>query len=59
VHYAEWDNSAMTTGSFLPAVSATPLFLGTYSASNPFPNPMKTPSTGTFAGFSFSPAVFR
>lgn len=54
--WSEWDVTAMTTGAFLPAVSITPAFLGTYTAFT-FPNPLKTAGT-TITDFPVNPVTF-
>lgn len=44
----------------MPEVSATPVWLGTYTAATqPYPNPMSTPSDGTFAGLTFNTLSFQ
>jgi hypothetical protein len=45
----------MTTGSFLPALSVTPAYLGTYDA-NRFPSPLKTAAM-SMAGFPINTTV--
>jgi len=48
--WSEWDKVAMASGSFLPAASTAPIYLGTY-AENTFPNPIKT-ATPTITDFT-------
>jgi hypothetical protein len=51
MQWSEWDNTAMTTGAFLPAVDPSPQFIGAYSAAKPWPNPV------TQAGLTNWPAT--
>ena len=55
LHWAEWDKSAMTSGAFLPASTLTPLFLGTYVATKPYPNPI---TVGAFSSFTANTLSF-
>jgi hypothetical protein len=45
----------MVAGAFLPAASTTPVWLGTYVATNPYPNPI---ATGTIASFTVNGLTF-
>jgi hypothetical protein len=48
----------MTGGAFLPATTTSPVFLGTYLSTSPYPNPIGTPSSGTYAGFNANTLTF-